>query len=755
MPDSRRVHTIGGGWPYPCNGEDVAPGRPYGFAFVSLLGAVLAAACGSSSVTNVTAPDNTRCAASVTADPVTVVPDGGTVTVTIAAERECTWSARSDASWLLVRRTSGQGNDTVAATVSRNEQPVSRSASLTVNDQRLTITQQPRPCDLSLQGLAGTIPFTGGTGTMRVTTIAGCAWTATSSAPWLLVQTSAGSGTADIRFDVLANDGPAREATITVAGQTTIISQAAVVTAPVCTYTIDSQAQAFPVSGGPGSVTVSTLPDCAWTATGGTSWVTLLTTSGNGPGDARYQVSANTTTQARQTTLTIAGRVHTVTQPGLPCTYAISPPSASFPASGGTASLQVSTPGGCSWSASSNAGWIVVGTANGSGPAQISYQVQANTFATSRTGTITVGGQTHAITQAGAPPPCTYSLDPVSRAFEAAGGPGTVTVNTPGDHCSWTAVSNDAWITVASSSGSGTTTISYTVADHIGTSQRSGTITIGGQTHTVTQAGAPPPCTYAIDPTSAAYPAAGGQGTVSLTTGPTCAWTATSSAPWIIVGNPSGSGPTGVGYAVAANTTTTQRTGTVTIGGQVHTVTQDGTPAPCTYSISPASATYDAAAVQGSVSLTTGPTCAWTATSSAPWITVATPAGTGPAGVGYTVAANTSITQRTGTVTIGGQVHTVTQAGAPPPCTYTLDPTSATYGAAGGQLMVTVNTGPTCGWTAVSSQSWVTVGTPSSGTGTGAFTYTVAPNTATAQRTATVTVAGQTHTITQAAPATP
>jgi hypothetical protein len=817
--------------------KHVAPDRPYAVAFVSLFSAILAAACGSSSVTNVIAPDDARCAASVTADPVTVVPDGGTVTVTIAAERECTWSARSDASWLLVRKASGQGNDTVAATVSRNEQPVSRSASLTVNDQRLTITQQPRPCDLSLQGLAGTIPFTGGTGTMRLTTIAGCAWTATSSAPWLLVQTSAGSGTADIRFDVLANDGPAREATITVAGQTTIISQAAVVTAPVCTYTIDSQAQAFPVSGGPGSVTVSTLPDCAWTATGGTSWVTLLATSGNGPGDARYEVSANTTTQARQTTLTIAGRVHTVTQPGLPCTYAISPPSASFPASGGTASLQVSTPGGCSWSASSNAGWIVVGTTNGNGTGQISYQVLANTFATQRTGTITVGGQTHTVTQAAPPPPCMYSLDPVSRAFEAAGGPGTLTVNTPGDHCSWTAVSNDAWITVASSSGSGTTTISYTVADHTGTSQRSGTITIGGQTHTVTQAGAPPPCsysiepvsatfadaggqgtvslttgptcawtatssapwitvatpsgtgpagvgyavaantattqrsgtvtiggqthtvtqagapppcTYAIDPTSAAYLAAGGQGTVSLTTGPTCAWTATSSAPWITVATPSGTGPAGVGYAVAANTATTQRSGTVTIGGQTHTVTQAGTPPPCTYAIDPTSAAYPAAGGQGTVSLTTGPTCAWTATSSAPWITVATPSGTGPAGVGYAVAANTATTQRSGTVTIGGQVHTVTQAGAPPPCTYTLDPTSATYAAAGGQGMVSVNTGPTCGWTAVSSQSWVTVGTPSSGTGTGAFTYTVAPNTSTAQRTATITVAGQTHTITQA-----
>jgi hypothetical protein len=712
-------------------------------ALVILLAGGLAAACGSSSVTNVTAPDGSRCAASVTADPVTVVPDGGTVTVAISAERECTWSARSDASWLLLRQTSGQGEATVSATVARNEQPVSRSAALTVNDQRLTITQQPRPCDLSLQGFAGTVPFAGGTGTVRVTTIAGCAWTATSSAPWLLVQTPTGSGTADVRFNALANDGPAREAGITIAGQTTVITQAAVVVAPVCTYAINSQSQAFPVSGGTGSVTVSTPSDCEWTATGGTSWVRLLTTSGNGPGQAQYQVDPNPTTQARQATLTIAGRVHTVTQSGLTCTYAVSPPNASFSASGGTGSLQVNTLGGCTWNASSNAGWIVVGTPSGNGTGQVSYQVLPNTFANGRSGTITVGGQTHTVTQAA---PCTYAIDPPSATYSAAGGQGTLSLAT-GAGCTWTATSSVPWITVGNPSGTGAAVVGYAVAANTGATLRSGTVSRAGRTHAVTQAA---PCTYAIVPPSATYTAASGQGTVSLTTGAGCTWTATSSAPWITVGSPSGTGSASVGYAVAANTTTTPRSGTVTIGGQTHTVTQAGALPTCTYTINPTSAAYAAGGGQGTVALTTGPTCAWTATSSATWITVGSPSGTGSAGVGYAVAANTTTTPRSGTVTIGGQTHTVTQAGAIV-CTYSVSPGSVTVAASASQGSVTLTTQAGCAWTATSNVTWLTlVPGPASGAGTTTVGYSIAANTATTQRVGTLTIGGQTHTVTQA-----
>ena len=84
---------------------------------------------------------------------------------------------------------------------------------------------------------------------------------------------------------------------------------------------------------------------------------------------------------------------------------------------------------------------------------------------------------------------CTYSISPTSKNFNSAGGSGTVSVNTQSG-CSWTAVSNTGWITIASgSSGTGNGTVSYSVSENTSTSQRTGTMTIAGKTFTVTQEG--------------------------------------------------------------------------------------------------------------------------------------------------------------------------------------------------------------------------------------------------------------------------
>jgi len=87
--------------------------------------------------------------------------------------------------------------------------------------------------------------------------------------------------------------------------------------------------------------------------------------------------------------------------------------------------------------------------------------------------------------------------------------------------------------------------------------------------------------------------------------------------------------------------------------------------APCTFSIAPTSAPIAAAGASGTVTVTAGAGCAWTAVSNAGFITVLSGAsGTGNGSVGYSVAANPSTSPRSGTVTIAGQTFTVNQAGA-------------------------------------------------------------------------------------------
>ena len=87
--------------------------------------------------------------------------------------------------------------------------------------------------------------------------------------------------------------------------------------------------------------------------------------------------------------------------------------------------------------------------------------------------------------------------------------------------------------------------------------------------------------------------------------------------------------------------------------------------AACSYSISPTSVAVGAATATGSLTVTADAGCAWTATSNASWISITSGAsGSGSGAVGYSVAANTGTTSRTGTLSVAGKTFTVSQAAA-------------------------------------------------------------------------------------------
>ena len=86
--------------------------------------------------------------------------------------------------------------------------------------------------------------------------------------------------------------------------------------------------------------------------------------------------------------------------------------------------------------------------------------------------------------------PCSFSINPTSGSFAAAGGTASVTVTTIAG-CNWTAASNNSFITITSgASGSGSGTVNYSVAANTSTSSRSGSMMIAGLTFSVSQAGA-------------------------------------------------------------------------------------------------------------------------------------------------------------------------------------------------------------------------------------------------------------------------
>ena len=177
-------------------------------------------------------------------------------------------------------------------------------------------------------------------------------------------------------------------------------------------------------------------------------------------------------------------------------------------------------------------------------------------------------------------------------------------------------------------------------------------------------------CAFTLSGGSALFPAAGGGGAVGVATTAGCSWTTSESLSWVTPMSASGTGPGTATFSVAANTGTSARTGTVTVAGRPYQVTQEGS---CSYSLSPSTASFTASGGAGSASVTAASGCAWTAAASASWITVGTPSGSGAATVRYTVAANTSTSSRSATVTVAGRTHTVSQAAAsggtitPPP----------------------------------------------------------------------------------------
>jgi len=88
---------------------------------------------------------------------------------------------------------------------------------------------------------------------------------------------------------------------------------------------------------------------------------------------------------------------------------------------------------------------------------------------------------------------------------------------------------------------------------------------------------APVSCSFSLTPASQIYSSCGGSGALTVVTGSACSWTVAGGSNWLYVtAGSSGIGPGSVSFNVAANTGNASRTASLTVGGQVFTVTQSG-----------------------------------------------------------------------------------------------------------------------------------------------------------------------------------
>jgi all-beta uncharacterized protein/BACON domain-containing protein len=244
----------------------------------------------------------------------------------------------------------------------------------------------------------------------------------------------------------------------------------------------------------------------------------------------------------------------------------------------------------------------------------------------------------------------------------------------------------------------------------------------------------------------ASFPAAGGNGTLAVTTNRECQWSASASGGWIQLGSTSGQGEANVSFTVSSNADPATRRGSIAVGDQQIAISQEA--APCVFTVSPTRDNTIATGERKTVAVTaSSPQCAWTARSDVDWLTIVSGGqGTGNGQVTYEAQATTG-PARTGTLLVAGQVVTITQGEG---CSSSIAPTAQSVAATGGTGAISVTTAPGCPWTAQSNAAWISITSGPTGTGPGAVAFTVGSWDGPA-RSGTLNIDGHVFTVSQAA----
>jgi Bacterial Ig domain/Beta-propeller repeat/Viral BACON domain/Putative binding domain, N-terminal len=306
---------------------------------------------------------------------------------------------------------------------------------------------------------------------------------------------------------------------------------------------------------------------------------------------------------------------------------------------------------------------------------------------------------------------CTLSFSPTSANLPVAGGSTTTSVTVPAG-CAWEAIAGSTWFTVnPPSSGVGPGSITVNAGSNgMSLSSRSASLAAGGATFTLTQSAGS--CTTPqFYPASQTFAAAGGTGSVAVAIPAGCAVTAVSNAAWITVnGGASSAGDDLVTFTVAAGTGT--RSGSITIAGIAYSITQFTTS--CVTSLTLTNSSIPAAGGSFPAILVAPAGCAWTATTTASWLTVSPTNGTGSATLTLSGAANNTGSTLTANVTSSGFSYPVVQQSNTPPMLYVDGP------AAGATVSGSI---PVSGWAIDNSTAIASVQVAVDGSTVGNATY--------------------------------
>ena len=480
----------------------------------------------------------------------------------------------------------------------------------------------------------------------------------------------------------------------------------------------------FGVSGGGNAILTS--GSGSWTAAVSDPWITLNSTSVNVGYPVAYTVSANTNVEQRTGYVYVSGWVHTVTQDGVGGT--ISPENAVFEHQGGSGTVAVSAANKMAWQARPNVDWLNVTPTSGVGEGSITFNVAPYNEVATRQGTLTVAGNTVTVFQYGR----RMKLDSYSVTHNYETHVIPITVNALAI-TQWSVTPNNSWISIVDGgNGQGGDHVTIAIAENPSYKARTGTVTIGTETFTVTQQGRPTEALeFSVSPVSSAASVEGANGMIAVTATPDLPWTATSEANWLTVyaATANGAGNGNVVYVASPNPTLYERTGSIRVtpeaeSGMVaktHTVTQ---PAALS-ALSMSGYEFESVGESCSVDVSLANIVEWSVDESIDWLTVnGSSSRVGPGTVTLQAAANDTVYPRSGTVWIAGKAFSVTQKARGVELEYD----TKLFGTDGGYESISIHPDGNVAWTAVASDpTWIIIFQNDSGTGDAEIMYIISP----------------------------
>ncbi len=468
--------------------------------------------------------------------------------------------------------------------------------------------------------------------------------------------------------------------------------------------TISPLTRNMAIAGGSSAITTS---GNAWTASASDPWITLNATSGTAGRPVAYRVAANDQIGSRTGYVYVNGHVHTIIQAG--ASAGVSPTSVAQGPEGGAGEVAVEVDGAATWTVRPNNDWITVEPTSGAGSGTVAYQVAPYNEVATRSGTLTVAGETVTISQTGR----AMKLAAYAEACDYRAHVIPVTVNALAS-TEWNAIPDVGWISIADSDNGlnrrGGSSLGVALAENPGYLPRTGTVFIGTETFTVTQAGRTQ-LAFAISPDRTSASVNGANGLIAVTATPDLPWTAASGANWLtlMADFAHGAGSGNVVYTASPNSTMTTRTGTITVtpdaashvAAKTHTVTQPA----ATALVSAEAHVFDAAGDSFAVEVATGDVVVWSIAKSAGWVSIGGGLSrVGPGTVVVSVAGNPTVETRETTVTIAGHAFRVIQPGRD----VEVDCDSLVFGTLSESLQLDIHPDGNASWTAVvSDPTWL------------------------------------------------